>query len=351
MSPPFDSSKYLKDIAALYRADEEECLTRLMSAAQLPASERGRVIAKAASWIETIRRTHRPAGSITDLLSRFGLTSQEGLALMCLAEALLRIPDRATADALIRDKLSEAHWNEALGTGAPWAMNVAGWALSITGKIVQLEDPTKHNPGAVMGRLMSRLGQPLIREAIRHAMQWLADQFVMGETIEGAIKRAVPRMASGVRFSFDMLGEARARPMTPSVIIKPMPMRLTAIGEFQAEHKLARPSGISVKLSALHPRYEMAQRERVMQELVPRVVSLCEQAARYNISLTIDAEEADRLQLSLEIADELLKQAKLGEWDGLGFAVQAYQKRAPAVVDFLAALGARQQTPDAYSPC
>ena len=157
------------------------------------------------------------------MLARFGLTSQEGLALLCLAEALLRVPDRATADALIRDKLGEADWNEALGSDAtyearllcasrnrdaPWALNAAGWALAITGKIIRLDDPTGHTPGAVLGRLVSRLGQPLIREAIRQAMQWLADQFVMGETIDGALQRAMkPLMATGTRYSFDMLGE------------------------------------------------------------------------------------------------------------------------------------------------
>src|SRR5215469_6437265 len=144
MPGAFDSQKHLTDIASLYRADEVLCLQALMGPAQLDPERRKRALARATRWIEDIRRTHRPSASVTDLLSRFGLTSQEGLALMCLAEALLRIPDRATADALIRDKLSEAHWNEALGIDAPWAMNVTGWMLSITGKIIQLEDPTKH---------------------------------------------------------------------------------------------------------------------------------------------------------------------------------------------------------------
>ncbi|MFY9287045.1 MAG: hypothetical protein WAO98_00955 [Alphaproteobacteria bacterium] len=179
----FDSDKLLTDIGALYRADEVACLQKLFGPAQLEPASASRAKSRATRWIEDIRRTHRPAASVTDLLSRFGLTSQEGLALMCLAEALLRIPDRATADALIRDKLNETHWNEALGDNAPWALNATGWMLSVTGKIIQLEDPTKHSPGAALGKLVSRLGQPIIREAIKTAMQWLADQFVMGETI------------------------------------------------------------------------------------------------------------------------------------------------------------------------
>jgi RHH-type proline utilization regulon transcriptional repressor/proline dehydrogenase/delta 1-pyrroline-5-carboxylate dehydrogenase len=342
MTPPFDSSEHLKNTAALYRADEGACLTQLFSAAQLGKSQRAQAAARATDWIESIRRTHRPQAGVTDLLSRFGLTSQEGLSLMCLAEALLRIPDRATADALIRDKLNETQWNAALGADAPWAMNVAGWALSITGKIIQLEDPTAQSPGAALGRLVSRLGQPMIREAIRHAMQWLADQFVMGETIEAALMRAEKDMARGAQYSFDMLGEGARTSSDAERYFDDYAKAVEALGKFQAAHKFARPSGVSVKLSALHPRYEIAQRERVLREMVPRLVSLCEQAARYDIPLTIDAEEADRLQLSLEVAAELLKKAKLDAWEGLGFAVQAYQKRAPAVIDYLAALAGSQ---------
>ncbi len=325
-------------LAALYRADEDFCLKNLMTAAQLSGAERSKAVLRATRWIEEIRRNHRPQIGVTDLLSRFGLTSQEGLALMCLAEALLRIPDRATADALIRDKLGETHWNEALGADAPWSINAAGWALSITGKIIDLDDPAKHSPGAVLGRLISRAGQPVIREAIRHAMQWLADQFVLGETIEAALKRAEPMMEKGVRFSFDMLGEGARTAADAERYYQDYTKAVDAIGAFQQGKKFPRLSGISVKLSALHPRYEIAQRERVMDELVPRIVTLCEQAARYDLPLTIDAEEADRLQLSLDVATELMNTMKTGAWEGLGFAVQAYQKRAPEVIDFFADL-------------
>lgn len=329
---PLDRS--LAHIASLYRADEELCLNQLFTAAQLTGSERSKAVMRATRWIEEIRRTHRPHVSVTDLLARFGLTSQEGLALMCLAEALLRIPDRATADALIRDKLGETHWNEALGADAPWSMNAAGWALSITGKIIDLDDPTRHSPGAALGRLVSRLGQPVIREAIRHAMQWLADQFVMGETIEQALDRAEPDMINGVRYSFDMLGEGARTASDAERYYGDYVKAIERVGSFQKGKNFRRPSGISVKLSALHPRYEMAQRERVLNELVPRVATLCEQAAAYDIPLTIDAEEADRLHLSLEVAAALLQKMNTGTWEGLGFAVQAYQKRAPAVIDF-----------------
>lgn len=340
---PFDSAKMLSDIAALYRADERACLDRLFPAASLSKNSADRAKARATHWIEDIRRAHRPVASITDMLARFGLTSQEGLALMCLAEALLRIPDRATADALIRDKLSVTHWNEALGEGAPWAMNVTGWALSLTGKVIQLEDPTKHSPGAALGKLISRLGQPVIREAITAAMQFLADQFVTGETIERALQRAKSHMDKGVRYSFDMLGEGARTAADAQRYYIAYSQAINAIGAHQAKHKFLRPSGISVKLSALHPRYEMGQRERVMKEMLPCLVALTEEAMRYDIPLTIDAEEADRLQLSLEAAEELLNKVQLGKWQGLGFAVQAYQKRAPAVIDFLVAMARSKQ--------
>lgn len=334
----FDPSSFLRDIAQLYLADEAECVERLFGQAQLSPVERPRAVARATRWIEDIRRHHRPQASVTDLLARFGLTSQEGLALMCLAEALLRIPDRATADALIRDKLGVAHWDEALSDDAPWTINATGWALAITGKVIHLDDMPWKNPGAALGKLVSRLGQPVIREAIKAAMQWLADQFVMGQTIDAALERSRLKADQGVRYSFDMLGEGARTADDATRYFEAYIHAIEEVGQFQATHKFRRPAGISVKLSALHPRYEWAQRERVLREMLPKVSSLCELAARHDIPLTIDAEEADRLHLSLEIAAALLDHNKADHWEGLGFAVQAYQKRAPSVIAFLASL-------------
>ena len=338
MSTSFDSAKHLSALAALYRADEDACLRRLLSDAQLEPEPRRRAATRARTWVEEIRRTHKPSATVTDLLARFGLTSHEGLALMCLAEALLRIPDRATADALIRDKLEEAHWDKALASDAPWTINMTGWALALTGKIINLDDASSQSAGRALGRLVSRLGQPVIRQAIRAAMQWMADQFVMGETIEAALERAEDEMREGVRYSFDMLGEGARTAPDAARYLKEYEQAIDAIGAHQRLNHFERPSGISVKLSALHPRYEMGQRERVMRELVPRLIALCERAARYEMPLTIDAEEGDRLQLSLEIATEVMTNIKSDSWYGLGFAVQAYDKRAPATIDFLAAL-------------
>jgi len=338
MTSGFDSTKYLKDIAALYRADEAACLEKLFPAARLEPAKRENIRKRAAKWIEEIRRTHKPSATVTDLLARFSLTSHEGLALMCLAEALLRIPDRATADALIKDKLSETHWNAALGGNASWAINITGWALSITGTLIDLDDPAKKSPGAALGKLISRLGQPVIREALRGAMQFLANQFVTGETIAEALERARSDMEKGIWFSFDMLGEGARTAADAARYFDEYIQAIEAVGAFQAKHKFPRSSGVSVKLSALHPRYEMAQRGRVIKEMVPRFVALCERAAQLNIPMTIDPEEADRLQLSCEVTEAMLTQANLGTWEGFGFGIQAYQKRAPAVIDWFTAL-------------
>ena len=338
MSDRFDSMPHLARIAALYRADEAKCLEPLLLGALLPQPARLKVAQQADRWISDIRQNHKPSASVNDLLSRFGLSSHEGLALMCLAEALLRIPDRITANALIRDKLTETHWTAALGTNVPWAVNATGWALSLTGKVIEWGDIPEQGPGAALGRLVARLGQPVIREAIKAAMEWLADQFVTGETIHQALHRMRPLMNTDVRFSFDMLGEGARAAQDAEHYHQAYMRAIEAIGQFQDTYNFRRASGVSVKLSALHPRYEMAQRDRVMQELLPRVTALCEKAARYNIPLTIDAEETDRLHLSIDVIAELMEQPALGDWEGLGFAVQAYQKRAPAVIDCFVAL-------------
>ncbi len=339
MSISFDSQHHFAILAALYRADEGACLEKLLPDATLPPEARRAAQARAGAWVEEIRRTHKPSATVTDLLARFGLTSQEGLALMCLAEALLRIPDRATADALIKDKLDEAHWDKALSGGSSWSINMTGWALALTGKIIKLDDD-KASAGSALKHLVSRAGQPVIREAIKVAMQWMADQFVMGETIDKALQRAESAMRDGVRYSFDMLGEGARTAEDAARYLRDYEQAIDKIGAHQKAHDFPRPSGISVKLSALHPRYEMAQHDRVLGEMVSVLVALCQRAAAFDMPVTIDAEEGDRLQLSLEVGAAVIEQLP-ADWGGLGFAVQAYDKRAPAVIDFLAAL-ARQ---------
>lgn len=331
----FDSSSHLMKIAAFYLADEGMCLEKLFPKAALSPKEKERVIQRSTAWINEIRQNHKPSATVNDLLGRFGLTSHEGMVLMCLAEALLRIPDRATANALIRDKLSEADWNQTLEADPSWLLDTTGWALSQASKVLKLEDTSLASPGAALGKLITRAGQPVIREAIKVAMEWLAEQFVMGETIHQALHRSRPRMNKDVRYSFDMLGEGARTAEDAENYTQGYLRAIEAIGQFQTTYHFRRPSGISVKLSALHPRYEMTQRARVLKELVPRLGILCQRAMQFQIPLTIDAEETARLHLSLEVIAALMEQTQLEGWEGLGFAVQAYQKRAPYVLEYL----------------
>lgn len=324
-------------MAALYRADENACVGQMLCNANPPPSARQAIADRAAKWIEAIRTTPRRAAA-TELLTRFGLSTQEGLALMCLAEALLRIPDRATADALIKDKLDPETWDAAFSQDASWTVRGAQWALLVSGKIAHPGPAT--TAGGALARLLSRLGRPMVREALRVAMGWMAAHFVTGETIDDALRRTEPDMAAGVRFSFDMLGEAARTAADADRFMREYEAAIDAIGDHYAARGFARPSGISVKLSALHPRYEWAQRTRVMGELAPRLVSLCERAAKYNLPLTVDAEEGERLQLSVELAAAAMSSMQVGDWSGLGFAVQAYDKRARAAIDAFAALAA-----------
>jgi RHH-type proline utilization regulon transcriptional repressor/proline dehydrogenase/delta 1-pyrroline-5-carboxylate dehydrogenase len=325
-------------IASLFRADEAECVTRLMPAACLEPTAREQAAHRAAQWVEAIRTRHRPSLSATDMLARYGLSSTEGIALMCLAEALLRIPDPATADALIQDKLSAAHWDETMGSSTTLGLNIAGWALAVTGKITAFDQAQSNTLSGMLGRLTAKLSQPVLREAIRSAMGWMADQFVLGETMARALDRANSDAKAGVRFSYDMLGEGARTAEDAARYYSDYERAIAAVAAAQAKHDYRQAPGISIKLSALHPRYEFAQRARVHAEMLPRLIALCEQAARHDVPITIDAEEADRLYLALELFATLLGNAKLGSWEGLGFAVQAYDKRAPAVIDFFAEL-------------
>ncbi|MBI1272749.1 MAG: L-glutamate gamma-semialdehyde dehydrogenase [Alphaproteobacteria bacterium] len=332
------AQKLRDDFHGLYRADEEACVRALLHTASLSPEAMAAAQARAADWARKIRAERRTLPGVNDLLGHFGLSTQEGIALMCLAEALLRIPDRATADTLIRDKLSAAEWDDAIGGDDRWLMNATGWTLSITGKISNFEYKTKSSPGHALGALVTRLGQPVIREAIRAAMHLLANQFVLGSTIETAIERGNKEADARMRYSFDMLGEG-ARTMTDAdTYTEAYVSAIKAVGAANRTNTGVAPSGISVKLSALHPRYEAVQYSRVMSEMVPRLAHLAELAAAENVFMLVDAEEADRLALSLDVIDAVMGTAKIKGWEGFGAAVQAYQKRTPATIDMLASL-------------
>lgn len=328
-------------LAALYRADENTLAEELLAAMRLTPEQRQRAENDATRWIKNIRSHKKTLPGIAEMLSHFGMNSREGTALMCLAEALLRIPDSATADALIRDKMSSTDFDAQLGHDENWLLRAAGWTLTLTGKIVSEPDAAHASPGAMLGLLNNRLGQSAVREAIRHGMGWLGKQFVLGTTIDEATHRAAKLGSASARFSYDMLGEAARTAEDAERYYQDYLHTIHQVGAANRAQPGLAPSGISVKLSALHPRYEAAQSDRVYAEMLPRFIALAEAAAAENIFLIVDAEEADRLVLSLNIIERSLATAKLGAWQGFGLAVQAYSKRAPAVIDSAAVLAER----------
>lgn len=323
-------------ISAIYLADEATCVAALLAQARLSEDATGRVTSLATGLAAHIRAHRRPAGGLDVFLREYALSSEEGVALMCLAEALLRIPDSATMDALIRDKITPAHWERHIGHSDSWFVNASTLGLMLTGRIVRLDPAQTSDAGNFFGRLIARSGEPVIRQALLHAMRIMGRQFVLGRTIGEAIAHAKSDASRGYRHSFDMLGEG-AR--TANQAAHHFQAYSNAIQSLSAPAGLHAP-GISVKLSALHPRFEQAQHGRVMAELTPRVAELAALACDANIDLTIDAEESDRLDLTLDIFAAIY--AGLRDWEGFGLAVQAYQKRAPHVLDWLAALAKQQ---------
>ncbi|MFI4986558.1 MAG: bifunctional proline dehydrogenase/L-glutamate gamma-semialdehyde dehydrogenase PutA, partial [Alphaproteobacteria bacterium] len=325
-------------LAASYRADESEVVERLLAELTLPSDALDRIAERARALVAAVRRARVGQGGLDAFLHEYALSSQEGVVLMCLAEALLRIPDVETADRLIHDKLRLADWERHLGKSESLFVNASTWALMLTGRVIRLGEHRERDLGGVFGRLVARSGEPLIRQAMMQAMRILGGQFVMGRTIAEALERAKAEEGLGYRHSYDMLGEAARTARDAEHYLEAYDRAITALGVAAAGRGPIASPEISVKLSALHPRYEFAQRERVLRELVPRTLALAQQARAAGIGLTIDAEEADRLELSLEIFAALARDARLAGWDGLGLAVQAYQKRASAVIDWLAAL-------------
>jgi len=317
-------------ISAHYLADEAATVTALLAEARLGDAAAARVTALATGLVEHIRAHRRPAGGIDVFLREYALSSEEGVALMCLAEALLRIPDSATVDALIRDKIAPANWERHIGHSDDWFVNASTLGLMLTGRIVRLEET--RDAGNFLGRLIARSGEPVIRQALLHAMRIMGRQFVLGRTMDEAVAHAKVDAAHGYHHSFDMLGEG-AR--TAHQAAHHFQAYADAIRTLSISGGLNAP-GISVKLSALHPRFEQAQAGRIMAELTPRLAQLAGQARAANIDLTIDAEESERLDLTLDVFSTV--HAGLGGWEGFGLVVQAYQKRAPAVLDWLIGL-------------
>ncbi len=321
---------------ALY-ADQPETLEALVKQAALTADARRRISDRGEQLVRDIRAAAKP-GLMEVFLAEYGLSTDEGVALMCLAEALLRVPDATTIDALIEDKIAPSDWGRHLGKSASSLVNASTWALLLTGKV--LEDREAGIAGHLRGAL-KRLGEPVIRSAVARAMREMGRQFVLGEDIHKAMHRAAGMEARGYTYSYDMLGEAARTEQDARQYHLAYSRAITAIAAACPHADTRRNPGISVKLSALHPRYELAQKARVMAELVPRVRALAGLAKAAGMGFNIDAEEADRLDLSLDVIEATLRDPSLAGWDGFGVVVQAYGPRAGATLDWLHALAER----------
>src|SRR6478672_1185164 len=333
-------------ITAAWVRDEAAHVRELLVQARQPAADQAAVQSTAADLVRRVRARAQDQGAIEAFMRQYDLGSEEGVLLMCVAEALLRIPDPDTADKLIRDKLGEADWKRHVGQSDSVLVNASTWGLMLTGHLVDLADETKRDVHGAFKRLLGRIGEPVIRLAVRQAMRIMGHQFVMGRTIDEALARSKKGPNAAYRYSFDMLGEGALTGADAQRYLDAYRMAIDAIGgsgDFaggDATAVFAAPS-ISVKLSAMHPRYEHAKRARVLAELIPRVLELAQLAKSHGIGFTIDAEEADRLELSLDVIAGAYSDASLDGWEGYGLAVQAYQKRAPYVIDFLADLARR----------
>ena len=325
-------------ITAATRRSETACMAELLDEARLTADERTKANDLAHRLVAALRATPH-TGGVEQLVQEYALSTHEGVALMCLAEALLRIPDAATRDALIRDKIAGGDWWAHLDRARPVFVNAATWGLVVTGKLVGSID--EQGLGAALTRLIARAGEPIIRAGVDLAMRLMGEQFVTGRTIAEALARARTMEAKGFSYSYDMLGEAAMTAADAARYLADYRSAITAIGAASAGRGVYAGPGISIKLSALHPRYARSQLDRVMGELLPRVKELCLMARAANIGLNIDAEEADRLEPSLDLLESLATDPDLAGWDGLGFVVQAYGKRCSLVIDWIIDLARR----------
>ena len=337
-------------ITAAWAPDEAARVRELLADARQPhpawgPADRAAIQATAADLVRRVRARAADQGAIEAFMRQYDLGSEEGVLLMCVAEALLRIPDPGTADKLIRDKLGDADWKRHLGQSDSVLVNASTWGLMLTGRLVDLADATRRDVHGAFKRLVGRVGEPVVRLAVRQAMRIMGHQFVMGRTISEALARSRKGANAAYRYSFDMLGEAALTAADAQRYLEAYRRAIDAIGGTGPFAEVFAAPSISVKLSALHPRYEHAKRARVLAELGPRLLELSRLARKHGIGLTIDAEESDRLELSLDLVFDVLGDPSLQGWEGFGIVVQAYQKRAPFAIDCIAgrarALGRR----------
>ncbi|NNC99421.1 MAG: bifunctional proline dehydrogenase/L-glutamate gamma-semialdehyde dehydrogenase PutA, partial [Gammaproteobacteria bacterium] len=322
-------------------ADEEVCVAELLKASSSPNDLRQRAQQRATEFVDSCRAQSNKHNLLDAFLQEFSLSNQEGIALMCLAEALLRIPDKDTADTLINEKISAGDWGRHFRQSDSSLVNMATVGLMLTGSFVSLNDKFTGNPSSWLPALGKKVGEPVVRQAIRQAMSIMGGQYVLGRNIEEAAKLGREDNREETRFSFDMLGEGARTMRDAQKYFDAYLTAINAIGnmiEGGVGKNVIEADGISVKLSALHPRYHFSHRHTVMSELLPQLVKLAKSARQYNIGFTIDAEESERLDISLDLFESLVRDEALADWDGLGLVVQAYQKRAPLVINWLATL-------------
>ena len=321
----------LPPFSAPYAPDDAAMAAKLLAAARLSETREARIDLTARRLIEAIRANDDPLGGVEDMLREFALSTREGLALMVLAEALLRVPDARTADRFIEDRLAQGDFVHHETKSSAFLVNASAWALGVSARVIQPGE----TPQGTIGRLTKRLGAPAVRAATRQAMRLMGSHFVLGETIEAALERARPRSEHPERYSFDMLGEGARTADDARRYFDAYASAIEAIGHAAGANPLPDRPGISVKLSALHPRFEAVSRPRAMNELVPRLVDLARRAQAFDLNFTVDAEEADRLELSLDVIAAAFATPSFSGWNGFGLAIQAYQKRAADVIDYV----------------
>lgn len=322
-------------ITAAWLRDETEAVNDLLAQATLPPAEREQVIDVAAGLVSRVRARAKDQSAVESFMRQYDLSSEEGVLLMCVAEALLRIPDKATADKLIRDKLGDADWKKHLGQSESLFVNASTWGLMLTGRLVNLAEETRRDVTGALKRLAGRAGEPAIRLAVRQAMRIMGHQFVMGRSIGEALDRCAKKEYAVYRYSYDMLGESALTAETAERYQEDYRRAIAAIGARGPFANHTDAPSISVKLSALHPRYEVAKREDARRLLTAKLLELSQLAMKQGIALSVDAEEADRLELSLDIIGDVFAHPSLEGWNGLGIVVQAYSKRTPFVIDWL----------------
>ncbi len=332
-------SEIRQNLRHMLHADEEKCIDNLLHATELTTGERNRLVDRARDFVSRSRDKSDSQGTMDYFLQEFDLSNKEGVALMCLAESLLRVPDAATADKLISEKISAGKWSDHKGHSESTFVNASTWGLMLTGEFVELGADVKGDTDNWFKSFIKKAGEPVVRTAIMQAMRIMGGQYVLGRTIDEAIGRGIKENAADTRFSFDMLGEGARTLSDADRYFEAYKQAIIEIGDQNKEDNPYTANGISVKFSALHPRYEMSHHHIVMDVMTPRILELAKMAKERNLGFTIDAEEADRLDISLDIFETLARSEALQNWDGLGLVVQAYQKRAPYVIDWLKALG------------